>query len=66
MKLLSVFTDEVVYPLRYAQWYGDDGNAYDFASNGDLADLERIHPRWSFERELEAWGINDIKPAKQP
>ena len=31
----------------------------------DLADLERIHPRWSFERELEVWGINDIKPAKQ-
>lgn len=65
MKLLSLFTDEVVYPLRYAQWYGDDGNAYDFASNDDLADLERIHPRWSFERELEGWGINDIKPGKQ-
>jgi hypothetical protein len=65
MKLISIFTDEVVYPLRYAQWYGDDGNAYDFASNDDLADLERIHPRWSFERELEGWGINDIKPGKQ-
>lgn len=64
MKTLSVFTDEVVYPLRYAQWYTDRGNAYDFASNADLADLERIHPRWSFERELEAWGINDIRPAR--
>jgi hypothetical protein len=65
MKTLSVFTDEVVYPLRYAQWYTDSANAYDFASNDDLADLERIHPRWSFEMELEAWGINDIRPAKQ-
>jgi len=65
MRLLSVFTDEVVYPLRYAEWYARDGNAYDFASNADLADLERIHPRWSFERELEGWGINDIKPGKK-
>ncbi len=65
MKMLTIFTDEVVYPLRYAQWYTDDGNAYDFASNEDLADLERIHPRWSFERMLEAWGINDIRPAKK-
>jgi hypothetical protein len=64
MKMLSVFTEEVVYPLRYAQWYSDQGNGYDFASNADLADLERIHPRWSFERELEAWGINDIRPAR--
>ncbi len=64
MKTLSVFTDEVVYPLRYAQWYNDAGNGYDFASNEDLADLERIHPLWSFEKELEFWGINDIKPRK--
>ncbi|MCC5793505.1 MAG: NmrA family NAD(P)-binding protein [Chromatiales bacterium] len=63
MKMISLFNDEVVYPLRYAQWYNDEGNGYDFASNDDLADLERIHPRWSFERELEAWGINDLKPA---
>ena len=65
MKTLSIFTDEVVYPLRYAQWYNDQGNGYDFASNEDLADLERIHPLWSFEKELEFWGINDIKPAKK-
>jgi hypothetical protein len=65
MKTLSVFTDEVVYPLRYAQWYTDAGNAYDFASNADLADLDRIHPRWTFEKELEAWGINEIRPAKK-
>ncbi len=65
MRLLSIFTDEVVYPLRYAEWYTDQGNAYDFASNADLEDLERIHPRWSFERELEAWGINDIRPANK-
>jgi hypothetical protein len=64
MQALSLVTDEVVYPIRYAQWYNDHGNGYDFASNDDLADLERIHPRWSFERELEAWGINDIRPAK--
>ena len=64
MKTLSVFTDEVVYPLRYAQWYNDQGNGYDFACNEDLADLERIHPLWTFEKELEFWGINDIKPAR--
>jgi hypothetical protein len=62
MKGLSVVTEEVVYPLRYAQWYSDRGNGYDFASNEDLADLERIHPRWSFEKLLEAWGINDLRP----
>ena len=66
MKMLSVFTAEVVYPLRYAQWYNDRGNGYDFASNEDLADLERIHPPWSFEKELEFWGINDIEPKKKP
>jgi hypothetical protein len=65
MKTLSKFTAEVVYPLRYAQWYGDDGNAYDFAANEDLADLERIHPRWTFEAKLESWGVTDIKPAKK-
>ena len=63
MKTLSVVTEEVVYPLRYAEWYCDRGNGYDFASNADLADLERVHPLWTFERELEFWGINDIKPA---
>lgn len=66
MRLLSLATEEVVYPLRYAQWYNDRGNAYDFGSEADLADLDRIHPRWTFERELEAWGINDIRPAKRP
>ncbi len=65
MKTLSVVTDEVVYPLRYAQWYNDAGNGYDFACNEDLADLERVHPLWSFEKELEFWGINEIKPAKK-
>lgn len=65
MKLLSLVTEEVVYPLRYAQWYCNQGNGYDFASNADLADLERIHPRWSFERELEFWGINDLKPGQK-
>jgi hypothetical protein len=63
MRLLSIFTEEVIYPLRYAQWYTARTNGYDFASNEDLADLDRVHPRWTFERELEFWGINDIKPA---
>jgi hypothetical protein len=62
MRMLSVFTSEVVYPLRYAQWYNDRANGYDFASNDDLADLERIHPRWTFEKKLESWGITEIKP----
>jgi hypothetical protein len=62
MKLLARFSEEVVYPLRYAQWYHARGNGYDFGSNDDLADLDRVHPRWTFERELEFWGINDIQP----
>jgi len=62
MRFLSRVTEEVVYPLRYAEWYNARTNGYDFASNADLADLDRVHPRWTFERELEFWGINDIKP----
>jgi hypothetical protein len=62
MRILAVFSEEVVYPLRYAEWYNDRANGYDFASNADLADLERVHPLWNFERELEFWGINDLKP----
>jgi len=65
MKLLSKVTAEVIYPLRYAQWYGHDGNAYDFVSNEDLADLERIHPRWTFEAKLESWGIDELKPGQK-
>jgi len=65
MKLLSKFTAEVVYPLRYSQWYGHDANAYDFASNEDLADLEKIHSRWTFEKKLEDWGITDIRPGEK-
>jgi hypothetical protein len=64
MKTLAKVTEEVVYPLLYSQWYGHDGNAYDFTSNEDLADLEKIHPRWTFEKKLESWGIPDIKPGK--
>ncbi len=64
MKGLARFSEEVMYPLRYAEWYHAGGNGYDFASNADLADLERVHPVWSFERELEFWGINDLKPKR--
>ncbi len=64
MKMLSLVTEEVVYPLRYAQWYNDKTNGYDFACNEDLADLERIHPLWTFERELEFWGITEIRPKR--
>ena len=63
MKTLALFSEEVIYPLRYAEWYNARGNGYDFASNADLADLDRVHPRWTFERELEFWGINDLRPA---
>ncbi|MEE4186005.1 MAG: NmrA family NAD(P)-binding protein [Gammaproteobacteria bacterium] len=62
MKMLSFVTEEVVYPLRYSQWYNAETNGYDFASNDDLADLERIHPRWTFEAKLESWGITELKP----
>lgn len=63
MKVLSRFSEEVVYPLRYAEWYNAKGNGYDFACQDDLADLDRVHPLWTFERELEFWGINDIQPS---
>ncbi len=66
MKKYAEKTPEVVYPIRYAEWYGRGGNAYDFAGNDDLADLEKIHPRWTFEAKLESWGITDIKPANKP
>ena len=56
MKTLSKVTEEVVYPLLYSQWYGHDANAYDFASNEDLADLEKIHPRWTFEKKARGLG----------
>lgn len=65
MRILSVFSEEVVYPLRYAEWYNATTNGYDFASEEDLADLDRVHPRWTFERELEFWGINDLKPGSK-
>ncbi|MGI9291532.1 MAG: NmrA family NAD(P)-binding protein [Gammaproteobacteria bacterium] len=65
MKMLSKFTAEVIYPLRYSQWYGHDGNAYDFASNEDLEDLIKIHPVWTFEKKLESWGIPDIRPGEK-
>lgn len=64
MRTLALFSEEVVYPLRYAEWYNARGNGYDFASEADLADLDRIHPRWTFERELEFWGINDLEPRR--
>jgi hypothetical protein len=63
MRILGKLSEEVVYPLRYAEWYNAKGNGYDFASQEDLADLDRVHPLWTFERELEFWGINDLKPA---
>jgi hypothetical protein len=62
MKMISLFAEEVVYPLRYAQWYNDRANGYDFACNEDLADLAKIHPIWTFEKKLESWGITDIHP----
>jgi len=64
MKTLALFNQEVIYPLRYTQWYNDKANGYDFACNADLADLERIHPLWTFEKKLKSWGIDEIKPAK--
>ena len=33
--------------------------------DADIADLERIHPRWTFEKKLEDWGITDIKPGQK-
>jgi hypothetical protein len=64
MRILSIFSEEVIYPLRYSQWYNSRNNGFDFASEEDLADLDRVHPRWTFEKELEFWGINDIRPAR--
>lgn len=64
MKMISLFNSEVVYPLRYAQWYNVDGNAYDFAHEDDLQELDRIHPRWTFEMKLASWGVDEIKPGE--
>lgn len=63
MKTIRLFTSEVSYPLKYSQWYSDGANAYDFASNEDLADLAKIHPPWTFEKKLKEWGIDEIRPS---
>ena len=65
MRTIGLFTSEVSYPIKYSQWYSDRANAYDFACNEDLADLERIHPLWTFEKKLKSWGIDEIKPRKK-
>jgi hypothetical protein len=64
MRLIGLFNDEVSYPLKYIGWYHDQANAYDFAFDEDLADLEKIHPRWTFEKKLREWGIDELKPRK--
>ncbi len=65
MKMIGLFAEEVIYPLRYAQWYNDETNGYDYACNDDLADLARVHPPWTFEKKLESWGITEIRPGKK-
>jgi hypothetical protein len=65
MKMISTFVEETVYPLRYAQWYNDKTNGYDFACNDDLADLERVHPLWTFEKKLDSWGITELRPGQK-
>jgi len=64
IRMLSIFTKEVIYPLRYTQWYNDRANGYDFGSEADIDDLERIIPMWRFEKKLSDWGIDEIKPEK--
>ncbi len=64
MRAIALFNEEVIYPLRYSEWYSDQTNGYDFASETDLADLERIHARWTFEKKLVSWGIDEIKPQR--
>ena len=66
MKTIGLFSNEVSYPIKYSEWYCDKANAYDFACNEDLADLEKIHPLWTFEKKLKAWGIDEIKPREKP
>ena len=65
MRMLALYNDEVVYPLRYSEWYDEKANAYDFACEADLADLDRIHPRWTFEKKLVAWGIDELTPREK-
>ena len=62
MRMIALFNDEVIYPLKYTQWYHDKANAYDFASDEDLVDLDKVHPRWTFEKKLVSWGIDKIRP----
>ncbi len=65
MRAIALFNDEVIYPLRYSQWYSDEANGYDFASEDDLSDLDKIHPRWTFEKKLVSWGIDEIRPSRE-
>jgi hypothetical protein len=59
---LALFNQEVVYPLRYTQWYNDKANGYDFACNEDLADLERIHPSLNLTLDLSHRKIHRTDP----
>jgi hypothetical protein len=65
MKMLCLFSEEVVYPLRYSQWYNDKANGYDFACDDDLDDLKKVHPLWTIEKKLESWGITEIRPGQK-
>jgi hypothetical protein len=65
MRIIGMFDQEVIYPLRYTEWYNKKGNGYDFSCNEDLSDLEKIHPLWTFEKKLISWGIDEIKPTKK-
>lgn len=50
--------------LSGTSWHNDSGSAHNFACDDDLADLTKIHPPWTFERELKFWGITEIKPTR--
>ena len=56
MKTIGLFTSEVSYPIMYSKWYSDTANAYDFASNEDLADLEENSSTVDLREETEVVG----------
>jgi hypothetical protein len=68
MRSIGLFTQELSYPIQYTEWYNHRANGYDFAREEDLKDLDRIHPRWTFEKKLREWGIDEIRPkrAREP
>jgi pimeloyl-ACP methyl ester carboxylesterase len=63
MKVLARFSEEVVYPLRYAQWYHARGNGYDFA--GDSGSRRSRANASALDLRARARVLGDQRPAAE-